>query len=259
MVERREAGEPLAWIAGHVTFCGRRIAVDPGVFVPRPQTEELARRAAAMLPPAGRAADLCCGSGAVAAHLAASVPSASVVALDIDPRAVACARRNGLPPCGPTWAPRCGVARSTWSPRWRPTCPPARSGSCPPTCSATSRCGRSTAGPDGLGVVSPGHRRRRAPAASRREPAARGGRRPGRGRGGLLASAGFGTVLPWHDDDGDLRGVLASAEAGSAPGATPPTHPRRTTPAGRGRGAAGGRAPSTMFVREAGSAASDQF
>jgi release factor glutamine methyltransferase len=96
MVRRREAGEPFAWITGHMTFCGQRIVVDPGVFVPRPQTEELARRAAAALPPGGRAADLCAGSGAVAAHLGSTVPGARVVAVDIDPVAVACAARNGV-------------------------------------------------------------------------------------------------------------------------------------------------------------------
>ncbi|HEY6532887.1 MAG TPA: HemK/PrmC family methyltransferase, partial [Acidimicrobiales bacterium] len=95
-VARREDGEPLAWIVGATTFCGRRIVVEPGVYVPRPQTEELARRAAALLPDGGRALDLCTGSGAVAAHLAASVPSAAVVATDLEERAVRCARRNGV-------------------------------------------------------------------------------------------------------------------------------------------------------------------
>lgn len=97
MVRRREAGEPFAWITGHTTFCGRRVTVDPGVFVPRPQTEELARRAAAVLPAGGRAVDLCAGSGAVAAHLGATVPGARVAAVDIDPAAASCARRNGVP------------------------------------------------------------------------------------------------------------------------------------------------------------------
>jgi release factor glutamine methyltransferase len=65
-IRRRERGEPLAWITGITTFCGRSIRVDPGVYVPRPQSEELARRAAAFLPQSGRALDLCTGSGAVA-------------------------------------------------------------------------------------------------------------------------------------------------------------------------------------------------
>jgi release factor glutamine methyltransferase len=96
MVGRRERGEPLAWITGSVSFCGRRVRVHPGVYVPRPQTEELARRAATLLgeTPCGAAADLCTGSGAVAVHLAASVPGVTVVATDVDPRAATCARAN---------------------------------------------------------------------------------------------------------------------------------------------------------------------
>ena len=69
LLARRLAGEPLAWIAGWVRFCGARVRVDPGVFVPRPQTEALARRAVALLPADGIAVDLCAGSGAVAVVL----------------------------------------------------------------------------------------------------------------------------------------------------------------------------------------------
>lgn len=96
LLARRLRGEPLAWITGSVDFCGLRLRVDPGLFVPRPQTEALARRAAARLPAAGVAVDLCTGTGAVAAVLASAYPSATVVATDIDPIAVACARRNGV-------------------------------------------------------------------------------------------------------------------------------------------------------------------
>jgi len=96
LVRRREAGEPLAWLVGAVEFCGLRISVHPGVYVPRPQTEALAERAASLLPPAGVAVDLCTGAGAVAAVLAARRPGATVVATDIDAGAVACARANGV-------------------------------------------------------------------------------------------------------------------------------------------------------------------
>ncbi|MEO5902146.1 MAG: putative protein N(5)-glutamine methyltransferase, partial [Ilumatobacteraceae bacterium] len=48
-VARRERGEPLAWIVGHVNFCGGIVHVTPGVYVPRVQTEDLARRAVALL------------------------------------------------------------------------------------------------------------------------------------------------------------------------------------------------------------------
>jgi release factor glutamine methyltransferase len=70
--------------------------VDPGVYVPRPHSEALARRAAERLPAAGVAVDLCTGRGALAAFLKHQRPEARVVASDIDERAVACARANGV-------------------------------------------------------------------------------------------------------------------------------------------------------------------
>lgn len=93
---RRERGEPLAWITGGLSFCGRWVHVATGVYVPRVQTEELARRAAALLRAGGLAADLCTGAGAVAAHVAAAVPGARVVGTDLDVAAASCARRNGV-------------------------------------------------------------------------------------------------------------------------------------------------------------------
>jgi release factor glutamine methyltransferase len=96
LLARRLRGEPLAWITGSVSFCGARVLVDPGVFVPRPHTQALARRAVTLLPPDGIAVDLCTGSGAVASIVAWAHPGATVVATDIDPVAVACARRNGV-------------------------------------------------------------------------------------------------------------------------------------------------------------------
>ena len=95
-IRRRDRGEPLAWITGTVRFCGREILVDSGVYVPRPQSEELARRAAALLAAGGAAVDLCTGAGAIAASLMAAVPTATVIGVDIDPRAAVCARRNGV-------------------------------------------------------------------------------------------------------------------------------------------------------------------
>ncbi|GAA4075565.1 putative protein N(5)-glutamine methyltransferase [Actinomadura miaoliensis] len=94
MVVRRADGMPLEHVVGWAEFCGLRVAVDPGVFVPRRRTEFLARRAAALVPPGGVAVDLCCGSGAVGAVLAASAGRLDLHAADIDPAAVACARRN---------------------------------------------------------------------------------------------------------------------------------------------------------------------
>jgi release factor glutamine methyltransferase len=96
LIARRLRGEPLAWITGSVRFCGVRVRVDPGVFGPRPHTEAMARRAVSLLPAVGIAVDLCTGSGAVAAVLGSARPRATVVATDVDPVAVACARRNGV-------------------------------------------------------------------------------------------------------------------------------------------------------------------
>jgi len=96
LITRRLEGEPLAWITGSVSFAGLRIRIDPGVFVPRPHTEALARRAIELLPAGGIAVDLCTGSGAVAAVLRSSHPQATGIGTDVDPVAIACARRNGV-------------------------------------------------------------------------------------------------------------------------------------------------------------------
>ncbi len=96
LVRRRLTGEPLAWITGRSSFCGLQIQVDHGVYVPRWQSEPLARRAADRLPPAGVAVDVCTGTGAIAATLAEGHPQARIVASDVDERAVACAVANGV-------------------------------------------------------------------------------------------------------------------------------------------------------------------
>jgi release factor glutamine methyltransferase len=96
LVRRRLTGEPLAWITGRVSFCGVEIRVDPGVYVPRWQSEVLARRAVERLPATGAAIDLCTGSGAIARILTRDRPGARVVASDVDGRAVACAAANGV-------------------------------------------------------------------------------------------------------------------------------------------------------------------
>lgn len=96
LVARRLTGEPLAWITGSVSFCGVEVRVDPGVYVPRWQSEPLARRALARLPATGTAVDLCTGAGAVAKVLSLGRPAARVVATDIDERSVACATDNGV-------------------------------------------------------------------------------------------------------------------------------------------------------------------
>ncbi len=94
MVERRVAGLPLEQILGWVEFCGLRVEVDPGVFVPRQRTAFLVSEAAALARPGAVVLDLCCGSGAIGLALAASVAAIELHAADIEPAAVRCARRN---------------------------------------------------------------------------------------------------------------------------------------------------------------------
>ena len=94
MVARRASGIPLEYVLGWAEFCGLRIAVAPGVFVPRRRTECLVRQAVAAAPPRPVAVDLCCGTGAVGAALAAALSLAELHAADLDPAAVACARLN---------------------------------------------------------------------------------------------------------------------------------------------------------------------
>jgi len=96
MLARRAAGEPLEQIVGWAQFCGIRIAVAPGVFVPRQRTEAMVDLAVAILVDAERpvVVDLCCGTGAIGVAIAARVPDVELHAADLDPDAVACARRN---------------------------------------------------------------------------------------------------------------------------------------------------------------------
>ncbi|MHB1595994.1 MAG: putative protein N(5)-glutamine methyltransferase [Streptosporangiaceae bacterium] len=109
MVERRAAGLPIEHVVGWAEFCGIRVPVDRGVFVPRRRTELLVRLAVAMLggDPADRESprpagaepgrpvvvDLCCGSGAIGAAIAAGAGPVELHAADIDAAAVRCARR----------------------------------------------------------------------------------------------------------------------------------------------------------------------
>jgi release factor glutamine methyltransferase len=94
MVDRRSAGLPLEHVLGWAAFRGLRIAVDPGVFIPRRRTEFLVGQAAALARPRAVVVDLCCGSGAVGAALVAALDRAELHAVDLDPVAVRCARRN---------------------------------------------------------------------------------------------------------------------------------------------------------------------
>jgi release factor glutamine methyltransferase len=100
MVEQRVAGLPIEHVVGWAEFCGLRIAVDTGVFVPRYRTEFLVSQAVALAMPGAVVVDLCCGSGALGAALAASLHGIDLYAADIDPAAVRCASRNVVPAGG---------------------------------------------------------------------------------------------------------------------------------------------------------------
>ncbi|ROR96061.1 release factor glutamine methyltransferase [Salana multivorans] len=93
-VRRRVAGERLEHVLGWAELSGVRIAVTPGVFVPRRRTEALVAVARRLLAPGGVLLEVCCGSGAIARVLAELCGPARVHASDVDPRAVACAERN---------------------------------------------------------------------------------------------------------------------------------------------------------------------
>ena len=104
LIARRAERVPLQHITGSVGFCGMDLAVGPGVFVPRPETEhlvhlirsteatrldEIANGGATL-----RILDLGTGSGAIAAALQHWRPSAQVTAIELDPRAAAWASKN---------------------------------------------------------------------------------------------------------------------------------------------------------------------
>ena len=105
LVERRVSGLPLEQVVGWAEFRGLRISVDPGVFVPRRRSEFLVETAISLArQPAPLIADVCCGTGALGLAVAAGLGGtgtggAELHAADIDPAAVACARRN-LEPAG---------------------------------------------------------------------------------------------------------------------------------------------------------------
>ena len=95
LIERRAAGEPVAYILGRKGFWTLELIVSPAVLVPRPETELLVERALA-LPAAADAtvADLGTGSGAIALALASARPRWRVVATDLSAAALAVARAN---------------------------------------------------------------------------------------------------------------------------------------------------------------------
>lgn len=93
--KRAAAGEPLQYIIGHTLFCGHRIIVEPGVLIPRPETEEMTAMMIDENPGfTGTAIDLCTGSGCIAVSVAAAFPNATVFATDNSEKALTLAARN---------------------------------------------------------------------------------------------------------------------------------------------------------------------
>ncbi len=106
MLERRVGGEPLEQIIGWAEFCGLRITLAPGVFVPRRRSEFLVAQAVRLARRAGTSSltdsppivvDMCCGAGALGAATAAALGQVELHAADIDPVAVRCAADNIAP------------------------------------------------------------------------------------------------------------------------------------------------------------------
>ena len=210
---RREQGEPLAWITGGVAFAGRWLKVASPVYVPRAQTEELARRAATRLPDHGRALDLCTGAGPVAAHLQAEVPTAWIVGVELERNAARCAAGNGVRvvvgdldnPVGGSHPFDVVTAVPPYVPTGQLRFLPADVQRFEPRAALDG-------GPDGLEVA-----RRIVLAAGRLL-------RPGgwllvelggeqdQALAAPLAASAFGEVELWYDEDGELRGLAARAQ-----------------------------------------------
>ena len=211
-IRRREQGEPPAWITGWISFGTVPVRVDAGVYVPRLQSEGLARRAAALLPAHGRAVDLCTGAGAVAAYLRHCDPQARVIGVDLDPRAVVCARRNGVPAVvGDLDRPIRPARRFDVVTAVPPYVPTGDLRFLPADVQRHEPRLALDGGGDGLDLA----RRVVGAAARLLRPGGWllieiGGDQEG-GLAPALAARGFAAVTPWRDADGDLRGIVAQA------------------------------------------------
>jgi release factor glutamine methyltransferase len=213
LLQRRLAGEPLAWVTGKVRFGDLSVRVDPGVYVPRWQSLELVERAARHLtnaPTPARAIDLCTGSGAIAALLAARHPAARIVATDSDPAAVACARANGVDallgdlfgPVPSDWLGRTDVVVAVV-----PYVPAGALRLLPRDTLAFEAVAHYDGGPQGTEfldrVVADAPRYLHAGGALVLEL---GGEQADT-VGAAMECRGFDCIESWHDDDGDVRGL----------------------------------------------------
>jgi len=211
-IRRREQGEPLAWITGTTQFCGDTLFVDRGVYVPRHQSEALAQRAAKLLPRnGGRAVDLCTGAGAIAAHLKREVPGAVVVGLDVDERAVLCARRNGVVALIADVGEPLRPAAFDVVTAVAPYVPTGKLGLLPGDVQRYEPMAALDGGDDGLDLV----RRVVITAARLLRPGGwlviELGGEQNKALAPTLAASGFSRVTPWFDAEGELRGLAAQA------------------------------------------------
>ena len=96
IAERLQQNEPVQYILGVANFCGRTFHVEPGILIPRPETEHLCRliSQSAVLPPTPRVLDIGTGSGCIAITLALDIPNSHVTAWDISPVALRVAKGN---------------------------------------------------------------------------------------------------------------------------------------------------------------------
>ncbi|WP_229399421.1 putative protein N(5)-glutamine methyltransferase [Micromonospora okii] len=160
LVGRRVAGLPLEHLLGWAEFCGLRVGVDPGVFVPRARTALLVSAAAAVTRRGAAVLDLCCGTGAAALVLAGRLAPRWLAAADLDPAAVACARRNLAPLGAPVYQ---GDLYEPVPARWRgrldlvvanaPYVPTGEVALMPPEARLHEAAVALDGGPDGLAVL----------------------------------------------------------------------------------------------------------
>ncbi len=96
IVTRLEQAEPVQYILGASDFCGRTFHMEPGVLIPRPETEELCRWIVSDNNHIADILDVGCGSGCISVTLALDMPQANVTAWDISPIATRVTAGNAM-------------------------------------------------------------------------------------------------------------------------------------------------------------------
>ena len=114
LVRRRQAGEPIAYLAGAREFHGHRFEVGPAVLIPRPETEQLVDLVIDQASPGADVLDLGTGSGAIAVSVARARPDLRLTATDRSPESLAIARRNARSLLGESQAIRIAWHEGDW-------------------------------------------------------------------------------------------------------------------------------------------------